>query len=127
MARTTDRGVPADCTVLTAWSALQQTGMTTAATAMDIWMNTVNAMYGNYIAFLNERTQQNLAAVQHLLGSQNAGEFLAWQQDFAEKALESCRDESEELAEMAESGMLAMAREARGGGGALQESEAVPV
>ncbi len=126
MAWTTERGVPADCTVLTAWNALHQTGMTTAATAMDIWMNTVNAMYGNYVAFLSEQTQQNLAAMQHVLGSQNAGELFVWQQNYAEKMLESCRDETEQLAEMAESGMLAMAREARGGG-VLKESDAVPV
>ncbi|WP_108260723.1 phasin family protein [Mangrovicoccus ximenensis] len=127
MAWTTERGVPADCTVLTAWNALHQTGMTTAATAMDIWMNTLNAMYGNYVAFLNERTQQNLAAMQSLLSSQDPVEFFARQQSFTEKALESCRDESEQLAELAESGMLAMAREARGGGGVLEEADAVPV
>ncbi|WP_138465652.1 phasin family protein [Poseidonocella sp. HB161398] len=127
MVRTTYAGVPADCTVLTAWSQLHQTGMTTAATAMDIWMNTMNAMYGNYVAFLHERSQQNIELVQRMVACKSPAELVAMQQDFTEKALESCRDESEHLVEMAESGVLAMALEARGGGGVLEEAEAVPV
>lgn len=98
-----------------AWAGLSQAALSTSATAMEIWMNTANAMVTNYTDYLSERSRQNMAVWEKMLRCESCRDLAEAQQNFTEQFLTSCRDETEKLAGMASSGAVAIAKQARGG------------
>ena len=115
MGQSVQRGSPADWTIVTAWADLHGTAIAAGSTAIDIWMETANAILGNYAGYLGERARRNAELWAQLAACTSPAEVMDLQQKFSEQIWQSCRDETERLAELAGSGLCAMACEARGG------------